>query len=726
MPLVVALPLLAAIAVGAVGRRGASRWGVISALVPLAIAFLIGTTPDGTLWVRPWAPDLGLRWAFRLDAVSRPFALLVATVGLAVFPYAGRYLKGDPRLPSFLATLLAFTAGMLGIVLADDLGVLFVCWEVTTLTSFLLISYDRKRLPARRAAQQAFLVTFAGGLCLLAAIALLYQATGTLRMSEMPDALGGRLTAIAALVMLAAFAKSAQAPFHFWLPNAMEAPTPVSAYLHSATMVQAGIYLLARFQPWLMRSEIWHPVLLTVGGVTVAVSAVALLQRDLKRTLAYATIGALGMMVAALSTLPMATVFGFFLAHGLYKAALFLTAGNISHATHTLDLTRLRGLGAKMPVTRVGGLVAAFSMASLPLSAGFAGKEAMLEAAPPMLRGLLVLFGALSVAVAFRVGVRPFVGLPSEDASIHEGPRRMTLPVLGLAAAGLVPTVLAPRFGIVTASPVPHLSAALGWSALSWTLGLGLAAIRLPAHARDLPSLDTVFWRLTRLGLTLGHHVVGRIQHGYLNGYLRAVFMTLAGLVGVGIWRMGRIALPLDIGPMGLIETVVAVTVVVGTLGALLMPSRLASVAVLGIVGYGVAILYVWYGAPDLAMTQIAVETLTLILFVFTFYRLPRPVPRKNTFRRTRDGIVAVAVGTAMAVLTFIASCLPQSRDLSEFFSARALPEGKGHNIVNVILVDFRGFDTLGEITVLTVAGLGVFSLLRMPRKGGNSSLPSS
>lgn len=707
------LPFLAALLIPGLARLFRKRLGTALAAVPLTILLVnlprLGQTAPG-VWSIPWVPDLGLSLAFRTDSLSLAFTLLIAVVGTAVFPYAGNDRK-------LLTTLLAFMGAMMGVVLADDLVLLFVFWELTSVTSFFLIAHDSERPAARRAAQQAFLVTFVGGLGLLAAAVWLGHTAGTTRLSELPESTPVVMGVVICL-LVAAFTKSAQAPFHFWLPNAMEAPTPVSAFLHSATMVQAGVYLIARMDPFLGSNRLWTDALTYVGCATAVLGGfLSLRQADVKRMLAYSTVGALGILIAALGQRAWGAFYGFFLAHGLYKAAMFMVAGNLQHAAHTRDLRQISGLSRAMPYTRAAACLAGMSMAALPPTLGFLGKEALLHVHSPWLLGATLIYGAASLAVAANLAIRPFLGEPTEA---HEASRAERFGALFPALIGFAAIPLASRFaGEALPFALPGL-----WSLVTWAAGIGLYLFWRPSATASPWTLDRAYDEVRRLGFRFGTFVTRRVQHGYLNGYVRAVFGTFVVLTAYGIARALPTAMPHALEIPTFYEIALAVAMAIGAGMALLSPSRLAAVAALGIVGYGVAVVYVRFGAPDLAMTQIAVETLTLILFVFTFYHLPRPPRRRNPAPRFRDGLVATSVGVTMTAVTLMASAIHNDGTLNRFFSERALSEGKGRNVVNVILVDFRGFDTLGEITVLAVAGLGVFALLRMPRRGGGSSGP--
>ena len=719
LPIAVALPLAATLLLPLL--RG--RIGLLLSLVPLGVLLLAlpGFTGRETAqWSVPWIPELGIDLAFRIDPLSRTFVLLIAVVGAAVFPYAGAYMGNDRQ---FFATLVGFMGAMLGIVLADDLVLMFLFWEGTSVTSFLLIAHDRQRPAARRAAQQAFLVTFVGGLALMGGAALVGSAGGTTRLSALPDVLRGSplYLGIVLCVLIAAFTKSAQAPFHFWLPNAMEAPTPVSAYLHSATMVQAGVYLLARMDPFLGGTTIWTNALTYIGCATALLgAALSLRQRDLKKLLAYSTVGALGILVAAIGQRAWVAFFAFFVAHGLFKATMFLVAGRLGHVSR--DAYALRGMARVMPMNAIAGVLGALSMAALPPFLGYIGKEELLHGGSPVLVWTTVVYGAASAAVAFIVGVRPLLGT-SDHERVPSTAEDLAPWLTGGLGLLLIP-FLAPALDKQVTFVAPGVLSLVAWAGaavlvLAWERGSGKAgASRL--------TLDGVYDWIRATGGRVASWLVRRLQHGYLNGYIRTVFATLTILVAFGVARALPSAAPQHLDAPTFYEAGIAIAMVVGAVAAVLSPSRLGAVAALGIVGYGVAMVYVRFGAPDLAMTQIAVETLTLILFVFTFYYLPRTPQRRNPGPRLRDGLIAAGVGVTMTALTVIASGIPNDGKLAREFSTRALPEGKGHNVVNVILVDFRGFDTLGEITVLSIAGIGVFALLRMPRKGGGPSAPSS
>ncbi|MCS6954163.1 MAG: putative monovalent cation/H+ antiporter subunit A [Bryobacteraceae bacterium] len=706
----------------------------------------------------PWAPSIGLSLSFRLDGLSWLFALLITGIGALVTVYAGAYLGAHPRLGRFYASLLFFLASMLGLVLADNLLLLFVFWELTSISSYLLIGFDQEREAARRAALQALLVTAGGGLALLAGFVLLGQIGGSFELSALfPQAATVRghsfYGPILGLILLGAFTKSAQFPFHFWLPAAMEAPTPVSAYLHAATMVKAGVYLLARLSPLLADTQAWFWSLTPAGAITMLVGAItALCKTDLKQILAYSTVSVLGILtfLAGLGTVTALEALAvYLLAHSLYKGALFLVAGAIDHETGTRDTSQLGGLRHSMPLTAAAGLIAALSMAGLPPVLGFISKETLYEAglrAPQhavVLTKLLVVTAVALFAVAGAAGVRPFFGPPQAPGrQPHEAPVGLWLgPVIlafGGLLFGLIPgrleqavetavRAVAPDRSVQVRLSLYHgLNPALMLSALSVAAGFFLYRLHArypgpiepwPALARLAPAraYESALLALNRLA----SWQTQRLQSGYLRSYLLIIVTAALGLSAVPM-VMHRVVLPLslDLNPRWH-ELLLGTVILAGIVTAVRTTSRLTAVASLGVVGLGIALLFAWLGAPDLAMTQLAVETLTVILLVLVLYHLPdfsRLTPARG---RRRDATVALAAGGFMALLVLIVNSTESDSRLAAYFLEQARPLGRGCNVVNVILTDFRALDTLGEITVLAVAAVGVYGLIRLRLHGG-------
>jgi multicomponent Na+:H+ antiporter subunit A len=760
--------ILAALAAGAVapllvGRAPrAAGWllAVVPALIAAWLAAQVPRIVDGgpIRETVAWIPALGIEASFRLDGLALLFALLISGIGALVVVYAGGYLAGDRRLGRFSLILFAFMASMLGVVLADNLLLLYAAWALTGITSYLLIGFDSHSPTARRAALQALITTFAGELALLAGIVMLGQAGGSYELSVLVER-GDRIAAdplfgpMTVLLVAGALTKSAQFPFHYWLPNAMEAPTPVSAYLHSATMVKAGVYLLARISPIFAGTDLWLWLVGGAGAITMVLAAfLAIHQTDLKRLLAYSTVSALGIMTFLLgigSEHAVNAAMTFLLGHALYKGTLFLVAGILDHETGMRDASRLSGLRTAMPITMVAAALAAFSMAALPPFFGFIGKELVYEAAvhaeplpPALLTALVLAPSVVFVVVAAVAGIRPFAG-PRVDlpkAPHDPGPAMLVGPVLlgalgvigGLVPAAFATGLVSPAAASITGTP-SDVELAL-WHGLTpmlllsgLTLLLGIAAFWSLAPIAALARRADVGGRIgpergyegAMDGIRAAADALARyVQNGLLRRYLLMILVAGTALVGfafVGRGPLPSLRLPLDVQAH---ELAVVGIVIIAALTAITTRSRLSAIAALGIVGYGVALIYLLFGAPDLAMTQILIETLTVILFVLVLYHLPRFAILSSRAARVRDAVIAGTAGVLMGGLTLAAFSVQNDVPLSEFFGATSYPDAHGRNIVNVILVDFRAMDTLGEITVLALAALGIYALLRLrPRR---------
>ncbi len=754
--------LLASALAPAAHRVLGKRAGVVLASAPALLfahfARFLGPAAAGQAveesW--PWVAGMGIRLAFRLDGLSLLFAFLVTGIGAIVIVYGGGYLKGDSRLPRFYSAILFFMAAMLGLVLADDALALFVFWELTSVSSYLLIGFDHEQEKARKSALQALFVTGAGGLALLAGLLLIGQVAGTLQLS----ALGAQAAAIQGhdvylpallLVLLGAFTKSAQFPFHFWLPGAMAAPSPVSAYLHSATMVKAGIYLLARLNPALGGTDAWHYLVILAGTATLVTGAVlAYGQTDLKRLLAFTTVSALGtltLLVGISTDLSARAAMVFLLVHALYKAALFLGVGAIDHEAGTRDVRLLGGLARLMPLTGIAVIASALSMAGLPPFFGFLAKELFYEAKyeAPQAGDLLVVASfvgsALVAAAAGLVAWRPFFGrVRGAPTHVHEAPPALWLGPVLLAASsvalGLFPELLAVPLVQPAASAVQgeHTEVVLRpWAGVNpafvqTLLMLALGGVLYAAHDRMLLRLEPlrrlaawgpnrVYQAVLAAIVALSKAQTRLLQNGVLGWYL---FVTIGTTVALGsyalVTRVGAVDAPLE--PVRPGEALVALAMAAAAVAVVRARSLLVAIAALGVVGYGVAVVFLLFGGPDLALTQFSIETLSVLLFVLVLRRLP-PLrtlsPRKE---RVRDGVLAVAGGAFVTVLVLAATAAPPSTALRDYFAANSLALAYGRNVVNVILVDFRGFDTLGEITVLAVAAIGVVALLRLRATG--------
>ncbi len=747
------------------------RWRSPAALFPPIVAALLfaafaraipAVSAGETLrysWA--WVPSIGLDLSFVIDGLSLTFALLITGIGVLVMLFAGRYLAGHPQQARFSLYLTSFMLAMLGLVLSDNLLGLFVFWELTTLTSYLLIGFSHASAEARRCALQALLVTAFGGLVMLAGVLMLGAVAGTFELSEI-RAMGDVVRdsplylPILILFLFGAFTKSAQIPFHFWLPNAMAAPTPVSAYLHSATMVKGGVYLLARIHPSFSGTEVWFWTLMLFGGVTtVFASVVALRQTDIKQTLAYTTLmalGALTLFLAPSESYAITAFATFLVVHSLYKAALFLMIGCVDHSTGTRDADILGGLARRMPVTALAGGLAALSMAGVPPFLGFIGKELLYKGALetsvyPGFAAFIFAASALMFAVAGVVALKPFWGstrnMPADMDRIREAPWQMVAGPLVLGALGLgfglapalVQTSVAnPIVGAILGDPGmaktlqlwAGVNTALFLSGLTFLVGIVLyvAHVRLRGELAALEARSISFdrgWDAFIAGFKrFAEWLTDRIQGGDLNFYLAATFATIAVTLIATLAVQG-----VDFGgaldpQFRLLYLAIFTLTVLGTGLTVLTGSRIAAIAGLGTVGVGVAMVFIIFGAPDVAITQLLVEMLIVVLFSVAALKLPHLSAQPPVRARIRNAVVALSVGGATTLTLLGVLSTPLDRQLTNFFEASSYPDAYGRNIVNVILVDFRALDTFGEIAVVAIAGLAAFALLRQG-KGGSA-----
>ena len=722
---------------------------------------MAGTNPVEVL---PWIPQLHLELSVRLDTLSWLLALIVTGIGALVIVYCTKYFTdSDEGLGRFAAVLLAFTGTMYGLVIADNVFLLFVFWEATSVFSYLLIGQYTGRRASRSAALQALIVTTAGGLVMLVGLVMVSVGAGTPSLSELTGLAprGTGVTVAVILILVGALSKSAIVPFHFWLPAAMAAPTPVSAYLHAAAMVQAGIYLIARLAPGFADTPLWHPLLLGLGLFTMLLGGWrALTQFDLKLLLAHGTVSQLGFLVVVVSfgtrTAALAGL-ALLLAHALFKAALFLVVGIIDHRAGTRDLRKLSGLGREAPFLTVIAVLAVLSMAGIPLTAGFVAKEAVLSAflesgAAGSVAGWIALVGVtigstLTVAYSARFLWGAFARKKDVEKvrPVHESVWFLASPAI-LAVAGIV---LAPLSGTVGSalSGYSELFAAGGgsaggghdyhlaiWHGLDGALlvstltllgGLALFWARSPVYAVQSRVPATVnsselYWKTMRGLDKVAARVTATTQRGSLPFYLGVILLVLVGAVGTTLalnrtwpseWLLWDSPAQLAIGGI----------MAVAAIALTRADKRFQAALLVGITGYGMAALFAFHGAPDLALTQVLVETVTLIAFVLVLRRLPARLGQEHgTAHRALRTIVGIAVGLLMAVVAVVAlgarTALPISLvlpDLVHFV-------GHGNNIVNVVLVDVRGWDTLGELSVLIAAATGVASLVFLRSRTGN------
>ncbi|WP_104525141.1 Na+/H+ antiporter subunit A [Blastococcus atacamensis] len=739
------------------------------ALVPAAslgwiLTRLTGVTGGGgeVTETVPWVPALDLSIALRLDSLALVFALLVTGVGALVLLYCARYVEPDDEGNArFAGILTAFAGSMLGLVLADHLLLLYVFWELTTVFSYLLIGGSGSKLPARRAAGQALILTTAGGLAMLVGLIMLGETSGSYLLSEVVarPGTGPLLIAGTMLVLAGAVTKSAMIPFHFWLPAAMEAPTPVSAYLHAAAMVKAGIYLVARLAPGFADVPGWRPVVLGLGVATMLVGGYrALRQYDLKLLLAFGTVSQLGFLMVLVgggSRELAAAGLAMTLAHALFKSTLFLTVGVIDHATGVRDLRRLSGLGRRLPVLAVIGTLAAASMAGLPPLLGFVGKEAAFTALwdgglPDRTAAVVVLVGlvlgsVLTAGYTARFLWGAFARRPGsadgEPAEPVHAPGALflaapaTLALLGLLAGPASPLLEPLVTGYAETLPllVPEaekLALWHGWqpalllSAVTVAGGAALFALRAPVYRLQRrfalgASADEGYWNTLQTLDRLAVLVTGTTQRGSLPAYLGTILVVVLALPGAvllfrapwpGQWRAWDTPA----------QAMVGAVVLIAALLALRIRQRLSAVLVVGVTGYGLAVLFALQGAPDLALTQFLVETLTLVVFVLVLRKLPKDITERHRPReRAVRGVIAVAVGGFMACAGAVAMSVRTATPVSVAYPEAAYDFGGGQNIVNVTLVDIRAWDTLGEVSLLVVAATGVASLVFLRRRTG-------
>lgn len=713
-----------------------------------------GTVRGGYRWI----PSIDTSFSWYLDGLSLTFALLISGIGTLIVLYSGGYLRGHEHQGRFFSFILMFMGAMQGLVVADSFLTLFVFWELTSITSFLLIGFDHNREAARRAAIQALIVTGLGGLALLAGLLVIWSITGANSLSTLlqtGEAMRESPLYLAALLLVlgGAFTKSAQFPFHFWLPNAMEAPTPVSAYLHSATMVKAGVYLVMRLNPVLGETLPWETILPIFGGTTlIAGTLLGIRQTDLKLMLAYTTVASLGLLVMLTgfgTETALAAAVLYLVAHSMFKGALFMVAGLIDHESGTRDIVALGGLRRAMPLTFACALLAAASMGGLPLFFGFLAKEET-YAALALGGGWSTAFTAVAVAgnalmfsLAFAVGLKPFTGAERETPKrAHEGPPLLWIGPLVLALCGLLSGVFSTFSHHFVSSPmasavageavhvhvstVPSLTLPLALSATTVALGVAIYLGLERARAAMAALLTAIGWgpdrgfdQLVRGTVRLAFATTRIVQNGRLDIYMTVTFILVALGVLVPMYLFSEMPAVPDFPVLSFYEWTIFAIALIGLGAVIYAKDRLTAIVSLGIQGFAVALLFMLLGAPDLSFTQFMVETLSVVILALVMTRLRlspadhRP-PRETVF----DVAISSACGAGLGLLLLRVVEVPFDPRLSEFFAAHAKTVAHGRNIVNVIIVDFRGLDTLGEITVVMIAGLAILALVRV-RSGG-------
>ncbi len=712
-----------------------------------------------------WIPSLGISLDFKIDGLSMLFGLMITGIGTLIYLYAAEYLKRDENIHRFYCYLTLFMGAMLGVVLSDNLMTLFIFWELTSISSFFLIGYNTDQEASRKSALWALSLTGLGGFLMLAAFALIGIVSGTYSLNELlayPDVLLNNeyYYIIIALLFAGAFTKSAQFPFHFWLPGAMKAPTPVSAYLHSATMVKAGIYILARFSPILGGDNAWHYTLMIVGGITMLTGALlSIFHKDMKGLLAYSTISALGIIVFLIGVGTETALYAactFILVHALYKATLFLITGIVDHATHTRDLSVLRGLRKVMPVIAIAGFIAALSSAGIPFTFGFLSKELMYGVATDeiftqesvyVLIGVFLITNVFLTASGFLAGIRPFFGkLPQEFKKIKKPNFYLWFPPVLLSALtllfGIVPAIAdqsllkSATMMVLGTSTQMYLSL---WHGFNLVLLLSIVTIIFgtllyfavkPSSRNEsrLKGLDDISPQTILTNLALGIRLFAfkytRFFHnGYLRVYIMFIVIFFTGIVGYKLFADVPLRVNTqDLSAFRIYEFTVFVITIIAIYFITSTTSRLTSIAALGVIGYSICLIFVFYGAPDLAMTQFAIDTLTVVLFVLVLFKLPPFLKFTNKKIQFRDGVISVCFGILISLITLQALVSPADKSVSKFYADNAYILAKGKNVVNVILVDFRGFDTMIETIVLSIAAVGVYSILKYKTQDGEKS----
>ncbi len=730
-----------------------------AALPAAALAIVISYAPsvlDGETFVErfEWIPAAGLELAFRLDGFALLFTLLILGIGLLVILYARYYLSEQDNMPRFYAMLILFMTAMLGIVLSENLIQLWLFWELTSISSFLLISFWNHKSEARKGARMALTITGMGGLALFAGILLIGQVVGSYNLTEVlaqGDLIRGSelYPYILVLVLLGAFTKSAQVPFHFWLPHAMAAPTPVSAYLHSATMVKAGIFLMARLYPALAGTDMWFLIVTLTGLATLLVGAyMALFKHDLKGLLAYSTISHLGLITLLLglnSKLAAVAATFHIINHATFKASLFMAAGIIDHETGSRDMRKLNGLWRYMPHTAMLAMVAALAMAGVPLLNGFLSKEMFfaetlhqgsLGALSWILPVLATVAGIFSVAYSLRFIHDVFfngepINLPKTP---HEPPRYMKIPVeilvglcfvVGIAPGWVIAEILNSAATSLLQSDTPYYSLAI-WHGFNFPLLMSFIALlggivvyatrkQLFEFQGQFPERDAkaIFDQSIKRLVDAATRIYSTLENGSLQRYTMLFILSVALFTTIPMVNLINYEGELPLIPIDGISIVATIILVVSALVTLIWHrKRMIALIAVSVVGLIVSLIFARFSAPDLALTQLSVEVVTVILLMLALFFLPQVTSKAaSPSSVVRDLGLATLIGGVMATISYAMMTHPQT-SIADFFIANSKTGGGGTNVVNVILVDFRGFDTFGEITVLGIAGLGIYKLI--------------
>lgn len=757
---------IVAIALVPFGKHVRNGRSALLAILPTSLFFFfvaqISEIRNGAVILErhSWVPSLNVNADFKLDGLSLLFSLLITGIGSLIFVYASAYLKNHPFIDRFFGYLCLFMAAMLGMVLSDNILLLFVFWELTTISSFFLIGFNNTSESSRKSAITALSITGIGGFFLLAGLILLSQIGNTYSISEL-ILVSSTITehnlypVILLFVLVGAFTKSAQFPFHFWLPNAMKAPTPVSAYLHSATMVKAGIFLLARMTPVLGGTSQWSSTLMIFGGFTMIYAGVhSLFKTDLKAILAYSTIAALGILVFLIGLgtpeafIAMAT---FIVVHALYKASLFMITGIIDHETGTRNLTKLRGLKKVLFPVYIAGTLAALSSAGLPLTIGFIGKDLIYESTLNSSVNIAiyitiaaVITNICLVAAGFMAGIQPFTGkLKTEFEDITLPSKSFWIPPLILSVLGIIFGLFPGVLGGFFVSPVVASMANTKipvdlkiWHGINTVLILSLATlivgilvyvINRPSENKvrfvnkfSIISPEGIYKKSCSLLIRFSHLFTNLMHNGYLRSYVIKIILFAEVLLIYQLIVGGPLTIDYSLlSEITLFDGATVLFLTAGVIITLFTKSRLTAVIGTSVVGYALCLLFMIYSAPDLAITQFTIDTLVVVLFVLVMFNLPPFIKMSDTSSKVifRDAIVSISFGFIMSLIALRVLQVPTSKEVSEFYGTFAYTLAKGKNVVNVILVDFRGVDTMFEIVVLSISAIGVYSLIKLRLK---------
>ena len=756
-------PFAAAIVAPFAWKRLGFNAAWLLALVPASIfAYLcsfIDTVSHGGSGYKTepmtWLPQYQIQYSLYIDGLSLVFGLLISGIGTLIILYAGGFLRKHPEQGRFFSFLFLFMGSMMGVVLADNLMTLFIYWELTSITSFLLIGFNHLKEASRRSALQALVITGGGGLALLPGLLLMSIAGGSMEMSELiktGDVLreSALYVPMLILILLGAFTKSAQYPFHSWLRNAMEAPTPVSAYLHSATMVKAGVYFLMRIHPVLGSTEIWMFTLQIVGGFTLLMGTrMALRQLDLKKALAYTTIASLGLLVMLVGTSAEAAISGavlYLFAHALAKGGLFMMVGTITDKTGTAEIAELRGLRHKMPITFVAANLGALSIGGIWPFLGFVAKEEIYAGLTGgslheiVLTIVAVAGNSMMFAAVFVVSLKPFLGEETEQMKgalkdFQRGPWLLLIGPIVLTWLGFLFMFAGPYLSSHLLGPMLHsvlghhghleLSFAIHFNeALILSLVTIAAGIFIYYEADYIRSIREGIIRFIGKGpdnffdtfivglIRIATRVTRLLQTGNLEIYLAATFVALGAALLAPMIIFDELPNMPSIPEMNFYEWAVFFLAVVGLYAVIMARSRLTAIISLGIQGFSVALIFLMFGAPDLAFTQFMVETLSVVIIALVMNRLSLEERDKRPMMQTiGDAAVSIVVGGSLGLLLMSVTQGQFDSSLSDFFTDYSRVIAHGRNIVNVIIVDFRGLDTLGEIAVVMITAMCVFTL---------------